>query len=53
MILINGSIGIGTGFSTNVPCFHPINIVDNIKRILNKKRPVYQPVFFYDLIFSK
>ena len=24
MVLVNGAIGIGTGFSTNVPCFNPI-----------------------------
>ena len=30
MILVNGTIGIGTGFSTNVPCFNPIEIIDAV-----------------------
>lgn len=37
-ILINGTSGIGTGFSTNVPNFNPIDIVNNIKnRICGQK----------------
>ena len=35
MILVNGSDGIGTGWSTNVPCFNPRDIVNNIKNKLN------------------
>ena len=35
MILINGNEGIGTGWSSNIPCFNPIDIVTNIKSILN------------------
>jgi DNA topoisomerase II len=31
MILINGSSGIGTGWSCNVPCFNPLDIIDCIK----------------------
>jgi DNA topoisomerase-2 len=30
MILINGVLGIGTGYSTNIPPFHPIKIIDNL-----------------------
>ncbi|KAK2956706.1 putative DNA topoisomerase 2 [Blattamonas nauphoetae] len=29
--LVNGSKGIGTGWSTNVPCFNPLDIVRNIR----------------------
>ena len=32
MILVNGMVGIGTGWSTNVPQFNPIDIINNIKR---------------------
>jgi DNA topoisomerase-2 len=28
MILVNGGVGIGTGFSTNVPQFDPIDIIN-------------------------
>jgi DNA topoisomerase-2 len=33
MILINGGLGIGTGFSTNVPCHNPQDIIDHCKAI--------------------
>lgn len=36
-ILINGSQGIGTGWSTDIPCFSPIDIIENIERYLNDK----------------
>ena len=32
MILVNGSQGIGTGWSTDIPSFNPIDIIKNIKR---------------------
>lgn len=35
MVLINGSIGIGTGFSTNIPAYNPKDVVLNLKRIIN------------------
>ena len=31
MILVNGSKGIGTGFSTDIPCYNPTQIVDYMK----------------------
>ena len=31
MLLINGTSGIGTGWSTNIPCFNPKDIIKNIK----------------------
>jgi DNA topoisomerase-2 len=33
-ILINGSTGIATGFSTNIPPFDPLDICDNILRLI-------------------
>ena len=30
MILINGSIGIGTGFSTDIMCYNPLKIIDYV-----------------------
>ena len=35
MVLVNGMVGIGTGFSTNIPLFNPYKIINNIKRKLN------------------
>jgi DNA topoisomerase-2 len=35
MVLVNGAEGIGTGWSTNIPCFNPLDIVKNIRNRLN------------------
>jgi DNA topoisomerase-2 len=39
MVLVNGALGIGTGFSTNIPCFNPIEIINCIKAMLNGEDP--------------
>ena len=37
MVLVNGSKGIGTGFSTNIMCYNPLEIIDYLKvKLLNK-----------------
>ncbi|KAJ3751113.1 DNA topoisomerase II [Lentinula detonsa] len=40
MVLINGAEGIGTGWSTNVPSFNPVDIVANIHRLMNDEELV-------------
>ncbi len=30
MVLVNGAEGIGTGWSTSIPCFNPSDIVKNL-----------------------
>ncbi|OMJ19226.1 DNA topoisomerase 2 [Smittium culicis] len=40
MILINGSEGIGTGWSTNIPNYNPYDIVDNLRRLMKGENPV-------------
>ena len=35
MVLVNGSIGIGTGYSTNIPQFNPEEIIDIYLDIIN------------------
>jgi DNA topoisomerase-2 len=35
LVLINGTTGIGTGYSTQVPCYNPIDIRANVTRLLN------------------
>lgn len=37
MVLINGAQGIGTGFSTFIPCYNPKDIKDNLKRLMEGK----------------
>lgn len=32
MVLVNGALGIGTGFATSIPCFDPKQIIYNIKQ---------------------
>ena len=34
MILVNGATGIGTGWSTDIPCFNPLDLIKNIQRKL-------------------
>jgi DNA topoisomerase-2 len=37
MILVNGTKGIGTGFSTDIMCHNPLQIIDHIRNMLLKK----------------
>lgn len=34
MILVNGCRGIGTGFSSTIPCFNPKDIIANLKKLM-------------------
>jgi len=36
MVLVNGMVGIGTGWSTTIPQYNPKEIIKNIKRRLNE-----------------
>ena len=47
MILVNGSKGIGTGFSTDVMCYNPLHIIDYINSVLNNRveLPSIQPYY--------
>lgn len=33
-LLVNGAEGIGTGWSTNIPSYNPVDIVNNVKRLI-------------------
>jgi DNA topoisomerase-2 len=35
MILVNGAVGIGTGFSTNIPCYNPKDIIKCLRNLIN------------------
>lgn len=39
-LLMNGSTGIGTGFSTEIPCYHPIDICNLILNRLKTDEPI-------------
>ena len=45
-ILINGSEGIGTGYSSFVPCYNPVEIKKQIQNILEEK-PVDELIPYY------
>lgn len=38
IVLVNGSSGIGTGFSTDIPCYNPKDIIENIFRKMNNDK---------------
>ena len=38
MILVNGTEGIGTGFSTYIPSFNPVDIINNLFNIMDGKK---------------
>ena len=39
LVLINGAEGIGTGYSTHVPCFNPEDVEKNVMRMIDGKPP--------------
>jgi DNA topoisomerase-2 len=40
MSLVNGSDGIGTGWSSTVPNYNPLEVVENLRRILDGNEPL-------------
>jgi DNA topoisomerase II len=40
MVLVNGADGIGTGYSTFISLHNPLDIVDNLKRLMNGEAPI-------------
>jgi len=47
MILVNGTKGIGTGFSTDIPCFNPLELIDYIDKKLENDSYTYDFIPFY------
>lgn len=47
MVLVNGAIGIGTGYSTNIPNYNIKDIVSNMKRHIENK-PLVDMVPYYN-----
>lgn len=37
MVLVNGADGIGTGWSTSIPNFNPLDIIQNLRRLMDNK----------------
>ena len=57
LILINGTRGIGTGWSSTVPCYNPIEVIDCIENKINdreiKKLSPWYRNFEGDILFDK
>ena len=45
MILVNGCRGIGTGFSTMISCYNPLDIVKYLKNKINNSMPLTKQIF--------
>jgi DNA topoisomerase-2 len=45
MVLVNGTKGIGTGFSTEIPCFNPKQIIEYIRTRLENPNTEYNEEF--------
>jgi DNA gyrase/topoisomerase IV subunit A len=44
MVLVNGVSGIGTGFSTNIPKFSPVELQQLILDLLQNKNPDFTKI---------
>ncbi len=42
MVLVNGALGIGTGFATNIPCYDPKQIIHCIKQKIKDSSMEYE-----------
>ena len=48
MILVNGSKGIGTGFSTDIMCYNPLDIISYLKSKLTSATPDINFIPYYE-----
>lgn len=48
MILINGSKGIGTGFSTDIMCYEPLTIIEYVEKSINNNEDKPKLVPYYE-----
>jgi len=48
MLLVNGSSGIGTGYSCNIPSYNPIDIVENIRRKMKNEKMKSMKPWYHD-----
>lgn len=48
MVLVNGSKGIGTGFSTDIMCYNPVKIIEYLKNKLSLSDNTIEFIPYYD-----
>ena len=46
LLLVNGAEGVGTGWSSKVPSYNPLALIDNIRRLLDQKDMVELTPFY-------
>lgn len=46
MVLCNGADGIGTGWSTSIPNYHPVDIINNLRRRMGRHEDVSEETPF-------
>ena len=46
IVLVNGVDGIGTGYSSKIPCFNPKDVIQNIRNLLDNK-PMFKMTPWY------
>ena len=46
MVLVNGCEGIGTGYSTYVPPYNPVDLINNLFRIMDNENPLVLKPYF-------
>ncbi|CCV02464.1 DNA topoisomerase II [Armadillidium vulgare iridescent virus] len=51
LLCVNGSMGVGTGFSCNIPMFNPIEIINGIKQWISMRTKGEKYVFKGDNIY--
>lgn len=47
MVLVNGTSGIGTGWSSSIPNYDPHDIINNIRRMIASEPPVKMSPHYY------
>lgn len=53
MVLVNGCSGIATGWSTDIPCYNPLDIIHNIKVFLKKEEKMIDMIPWYNNFTGK
>ena len=50
MVLVNGSKGIGTGFSTDIPCYNPLDLMNYLKAKLtiSEEKTIIEFIPYYE-----
>jgi len=46
-VLVNGAVGIGTGYSTNIPSFNPLDVIDILKKCIDQKGQLDEDIMIH------